>query len=194
MKYKGYTIHFPTSGGKAGRGRNVTSTVQLRTDDCNVKQIRYTVDQPDDFNRALAKAKTYVDAHPLGLKLNQRRFLEVLNRWLTMDQPNKLDRQWLRSGGVTGYFRLTTRWLNGVVYDLANIDVPLRLRGKGTLKMIEERLLHHTQRQAVFVESVCEALRPHYTNPANKWTPVTAGGVTVPVSFFKLTAPCPSER
>lgn len=59
--YKGYEVHVPTSGGKAGTGCNQTSTVQVRLG-CNiVKQFRFTVDSPDSRKTALRKARDFIN-------------------------------------------------------------------------------------------------------------------------------------
>ena len=72
--YRGYSRHLPTSGGKAGKGRNKTSTVQIRTLDGSqiVKSIRYSVNedrqshvrQSDPLEIALLKAKAWIRANP----------------------------------------------------------------------------------------------------------------------------------
>lgn len=65
--YGGYEIHVPTSGGKAGKGRNATSTVQLRKDNCIVKQFRFRMGGLDpastrsNMERAVRKAQAYVE-------------------------------------------------------------------------------------------------------------------------------------
>lgn len=51
--YKGFEIHIPTSGGKAGKNRNISSTIQLRKDGCIVKQFRFLIDS--DFSRKKRK-------------------------------------------------------------------------------------------------------------------------------------------
>jgi hypothetical protein len=55
----GYALHVPTSGGKAGKNCNKTSTVQLRLEDCVKKQFRFTVNDKESFKKAVAKAKKY---------------------------------------------------------------------------------------------------------------------------------------
>ena len=64
--YKGYEIHLPTSGGKAGWGRNVTSTIQVRNGTSIVKQFRFTV--ADDLSVAKAKtsARLWINEHPIS--------------------------------------------------------------------------------------------------------------------------------
>jgi hypothetical protein len=53
----GYTIKLANqTGGKAGKGHNKTSTVQVIKDGCLVKQFRYTVDNPASFMEASRKA------------------------------------------------------------------------------------------------------------------------------------------
>lgn len=41
IPYKGYEIHIPTSGGKAGKGFNKTSSLQVRKNSCIVKTFRF---------------------------------------------------------------------------------------------------------------------------------------------------------
>lgn len=65
--YKGYEFHQPTSGGKAGKGCNRTSTIQIRQGNCIVKQFRFELDIFMDRIRAVKKAEKWVDAktpHP----------------------------------------------------------------------------------------------------------------------------------
>lgn len=59
--YRGTALHQPQSGGKAGKGRNKTSTIQVRDDFGIVKQFRYDVDSFQALKSAVAKAKLYVD-------------------------------------------------------------------------------------------------------------------------------------
>lgn len=66
MKYKGYEICTSCGGGKAGRGCNKTATVQVR-EPFNadtyllLKQIRYTVADPASLQKAVHKARAFVD-------------------------------------------------------------------------------------------------------------------------------------
>jgi hypothetical protein len=63
MKYKGYTIRAARStGGKAGKGRNKTSTVQVLKDDMLVKAVRFKVDSAESWTKARTKAKAWIDA------------------------------------------------------------------------------------------------------------------------------------
>ena len=69
MYYKGYLLTNPKpTGGKAGKGRNKTSTVQIRETLKNgflvIKSIRYNVNEPVSKINAISKAKKYID----GLK------------------------------------------------------------------------------------------------------------------------------
>jgi len=59
--YKGYEVYMPTSGGKAGKGCNKTSTLQLRKNNCIVAQARFTVDDLASRARAIAKLKKAAD-------------------------------------------------------------------------------------------------------------------------------------
>lgn len=58
----GYKVMLATqSGGKAGKGRNKTSTVQVLCDNILVKSFRFRTDNMDSFKRAKAKAMQYVE-------------------------------------------------------------------------------------------------------------------------------------
>ncbi len=61
--YKGYTLRLPTSGGKAGKGCNKTSTVQvlqpLGSGSLLVKQVRFKV--TDGHTKAVDTAKQWID-------------------------------------------------------------------------------------------------------------------------------------
>ena len=65
--YKGYEIcdSNPT-GGKAGKGKNITATIQIRDHNMSggyllKKQIRYTINKSDDRKKAIKKAREYID-------------------------------------------------------------------------------------------------------------------------------------
>lgn len=58
--YKGYEVHLPTSGGKAGKGCNKTSTIQVRRGGCIQKQFRWTLGIAFDRQRAIEKAKAWI--------------------------------------------------------------------------------------------------------------------------------------
>lgn len=59
-----YTLCIPESGGKAGKGRNKTSTVQVRKRESMrqtlVKGFRYKRGDPDSYSSAKSKAKNFV--------------------------------------------------------------------------------------------------------------------------------------
>lgn len=57
----GFEFHVPTSGGKAGKGRHTTSTIQIRRGNQIVKQIRFTLSSPESRTAAVLKAKEYVN-------------------------------------------------------------------------------------------------------------------------------------
>jgi len=62
--YKNHLIQTATqTGGKAGRGRNATSSIQVRTQDgCRVlKTIRYRVGDNFSQERAREKARDWID-------------------------------------------------------------------------------------------------------------------------------------
>jgi hypothetical protein len=56
----GYEFHVPTSGGKAGKGHQKTSTIQVRAGSVIVKQFRFVVADQGSRDRAIRKAKDYV--------------------------------------------------------------------------------------------------------------------------------------
>lgn len=57
----GYSIHLPESGGKAGKGHNKTSTIQLRKESGGgyliVASKRFTMDDPESRKAALRKVR-----------------------------------------------------------------------------------------------------------------------------------------
>lgn len=55
-----YQLHFPKSGGKAGKWRNKTSTVQVRKDSIIVKQFRYKLAAPILKTYAIARAMEFI--------------------------------------------------------------------------------------------------------------------------------------
>ena len=55
----GFEFHLPLSGGKAGKGHNKTSTVQVRRNDGIVRQFRFTTDDKASMKAACAKAKAF---------------------------------------------------------------------------------------------------------------------------------------
>lgn len=59
--YSGYELHRPTSGGKAGKGYNKTSTIQVRKGDCIVKQFKFELAIFMDKERAINKAKNWIE-------------------------------------------------------------------------------------------------------------------------------------
>jgi len=64
-RYKGLILRQPTSGGKAGKGNNATSTIQVIEDNFHmwriVKQIRFKVFTLHGRKEAIKKAKKWVD-------------------------------------------------------------------------------------------------------------------------------------
>lgn len=62
--YQGYEIHIPTSGGKAGTGKNETSTIQIRLGNCIAKAIRFSMINPEQRSRAIQKAKDWIAHNP----------------------------------------------------------------------------------------------------------------------------------
>lgn len=61
MVLNGYKIRLPTSGGKAGKGRNRTSTVQVLKDGCLKAQFRFLVDDINSYHLAMQKAKDFAE-------------------------------------------------------------------------------------------------------------------------------------
>lgn len=64
----GFEVHLPESGGKAGKGHNKTSTIQLRRDGCIVKQFRFVVDSQTSRVSAMRAAKEYALTPPANEK------------------------------------------------------------------------------------------------------------------------------
>lgn len=60
-KINEFTIHVPDSGGKAGKGCNVTSSLQVRHGSCIVKQFRFKLFEPKSRLKAIAKAKAFCE-------------------------------------------------------------------------------------------------------------------------------------
>ena len=68
---KAYQIHRPTSGGKAGKGRNHTSTLQVRDGGQILKQFRYNVGNAQSYEAAMAKAVAWCLAQdPVKMTIN----------------------------------------------------------------------------------------------------------------------------
>lgn len=63
-------LYEPNTGGKAGRGRNVSSTIQVRKQIPNgylvVQQYRYVVGAEGSRERAVEKAEKYIKIHQNG--------------------------------------------------------------------------------------------------------------------------------
>jgi hypothetical protein len=61
--YSGYEIHLPTSGGKAGKGCQVTSALQIVRPAGNarviVKQVRFILDNYESRRTAMQKVKDW---------------------------------------------------------------------------------------------------------------------------------------
>jgi len=82
MKYRGYVISESNDrGGKAGRGRNLTKTIQVQDHGPNspvggyllLKSIRYRLYEAGAKEKAIAKAKAFIDGEcggslPVGEK------------------------------------------------------------------------------------------------------------------------------
>lgn len=59
--YKGFEVHLPTSGGKAGTGFNKTSTIQVRKNSMIVKQFRFYMADNESQRNALRNARAHID-------------------------------------------------------------------------------------------------------------------------------------
>jgi len=62
LKYKGYIVK-PASptGGKAGRGYNKTSTIQIIENMCVIKAFRFKMNDFNSRAQAVQKAKSFID-------------------------------------------------------------------------------------------------------------------------------------
>lgn len=58
-EYRGYVLCLPTTGGKAGKGHNKTSSLQIRNGNTIVNQIRFKIGT--DPKELVAKAKRIID-------------------------------------------------------------------------------------------------------------------------------------
>jgi hypothetical protein len=56
----GIEFHVPTSGGKAGKGKNVTSTLQVRKGGRIVKQFVFVVADRETLQAAVRKATEFI--------------------------------------------------------------------------------------------------------------------------------------
>lgn len=59
--YRGFEMHMPTSGGKAGHGYNATGSIQVRFDNCLKANFRFKMDSDVSRKNAVSKAKAFVD-------------------------------------------------------------------------------------------------------------------------------------
>lgn len=57
--HNGYEMLLPTSGGKAGKGNQVTSSIQVRSGNAIKANFRFRLDNPASRSRAIQKAKDY---------------------------------------------------------------------------------------------------------------------------------------
>jgi hypothetical protein len=55
-----YEIHVPTSGGKAGKGHNATSTIQVRRNSLIVKSVRFSLADASERSKAIQKAMDWI--------------------------------------------------------------------------------------------------------------------------------------
>lgn len=59
----GYQFYVPTTGGKAGKGRNKTGTVQVRKDGFIKKQFRFKTNDRASSAKAFKKARDWMEAN-----------------------------------------------------------------------------------------------------------------------------------
>ena len=64
-KYKDFELHRPTSGGKAGKDRNITSTIQVRRNGVIVKEVRYHCLKDEGYSLAIEKACKWCDGQAI---------------------------------------------------------------------------------------------------------------------------------
>lgn len=116
MKYKGYDIVTANQrGGKAGRGHNKTTTLQVREPTSGdgyllKKQIRYRVGDGHGYGGALHKAKLWVDAqHTEKERINSKKVrltVEVDQQFIRLLRANiemtKNVRGWLLNNEEAG--------------------------------------------------------------------------------------------
>lgn len=62
----GMQLVMPTSGGKAGKGRAKTISLQVRKDGMIVRAFRFNVADLNSRSRAVAKAKEFMQAGHVG--------------------------------------------------------------------------------------------------------------------------------
>lgn len=61
----GYDIHVPTSGGKAGKGRNKTTSLQIRRGNAIAKQFTFVLADEASRSKVTAKAKKWIAENPI---------------------------------------------------------------------------------------------------------------------------------
>lgn len=61
--YRGHELHLPTSGGKAGKGCNRTTSLQVRAEGGNsiLKQFRFDLTKPGARSAACFRARQWID-------------------------------------------------------------------------------------------------------------------------------------
>lgn len=64
--FNGYELHIPDTGGKAGKGCNLTGSVQIRQGNLIVRNIRYKRTVAGDQGRALDRARKWCEEHPVS--------------------------------------------------------------------------------------------------------------------------------
>ena len=70
--YRGFVLHIPLSGGKAGKGRNVTGSVQVREGGRIVKQFRFRSAEAKSRRSAMQKARLWCDTKRIGDRLKSQ--------------------------------------------------------------------------------------------------------------------------
>jgi hypothetical protein len=66
ITFLGCQLHYPTSGGKAGKGKAVTSSIQVRQDNRVIKAFKYSLITPGAKGRATRKADVWVKEYLEG--------------------------------------------------------------------------------------------------------------------------------
>jgi len=59
--HRGHTLWEPQSGGKAGKGNNVTGTIQVRKGGRILKQFRFFTKNPGERFEACSKATKWIN-------------------------------------------------------------------------------------------------------------------------------------
>lgn len=70
IEFGPYEIHLPTSGGKAGAGKNATSALQVRLGGVILKAFRFAIADTESRKKAAVLAREFIIRHaranPMG--------------------------------------------------------------------------------------------------------------------------------